>query len=89
LRFLVKKLNGKINPIVASYLIDHFCDEIQFLFLVAAQESSDSVSDIIDSESAGYSYVTWKHQQVLAKEIAKPQNRTEILPPKSDPGFLV
>lgn len=55
--FLKMKLNSEMHADVAPFVIDHFCEEISFLFLVATQEDSAK-----DSDKSGHSYVIWRPQ---------------------------
>lgn len=55
--FLKKKMNSGMDAESAAFVVDHFCEEICFLFLVATQEDAGR-----EKPGAGCSYVIWRPQ---------------------------
>jgi len=58
--FLKMKLNNEMESTHASFVIDHFCEEISYLFLVATQEDTTKLNS--GRMAPGYSYVIWRPQ---------------------------
>ena len=58
--FLKKKLVAGIDAESAPFVIDHFCEEMSFLFLMATQEGDQE-----EKPGQIFSYVIWRPQVIF------------------------